>query len=225
MAIKFDPKIIQAVHNKVLIEVHIKNHKVSFGEGIEVGFSAEFEPWKHLDTFVTVVSTPKTLSYTNSIDCLLWETSMDLKVGDKAIVDYVPLYDLLKQDSCYEIVDDKVYCFLRYDAFICAKRGDEYIPVNGYVLGKPLTEEKRSIFDFDVKFSKRLNEVVAIGTPVTQFLDNDGVSDVQDIEVGDIVITEEHCNRWLEVYSHKTLHNDELYVFQKRHIGGKVIKK
>ena len=38
---------------------------------------------------------------------------MDLKVGDKAIVDYVPLYDLLSQDSSYEIVDDKVYCFLR----------------------------------------------------------------------------------------------------------------
>ena len=57
MAIKFDPKIIQAVHNKVLIEVHIKNQKVSFGEGIEVALSAEDEPRKHLDTFATVVST------------------------------------------------------------------------------------------------------------------------------------------------------------------------
>lgn len=112
------------------------------GKHVKLHIDTFFEQIDYARRIVEVLKVPNQLLMKgvngcphNSLMALEWHTTMDLLPGDVAWVD--PLAVVNNNDTldthCYKY-NNELYFAIRYDKFICAKRGSERIMLNGYVL-------------------------------------------------------------------------------------------
>ena len=131
------------------------------GEHNEMKFYIDFrfDPTKHAPTVGEVVRVPEKLYYSRSnSNSTEWLTDMELREGDTVLYSYLSASIALGMEQntyghTYEdkrIVtvegDDNIYILVKYDKIYVAKRNEDVIPVNGYMLIEPL--ERKSIDTF-----------------------------------------------------------------------------
>lgn len=109
-------------------------------------------------------------------------------------------FGLMESFSCPVIkVGTDIYYLVKFSEIILVKRGEEIIPLNGYVLVEEYNETAKSkiiIVDFSKKQNKKRGIVRYIGVPNTRYR-HDEAQDAENISVGDIVNF--RMNLWTEV--------------------------
>ena len=192
------------------------------GEKAKIHIDTFFEHIEYARRIVRIISVPTWLMIKGtegitetSYKALDWHTEMELKTGDLAWVDPIAVVnnnDTL-DTNCYEC-DGELYFAIRYDKFIVAKRGDQTIMLNGYIL--ILKVEK---FDDEFSLYPKISHCVVthIGAP-NKFYNNSIYSDMIEVNVGDHINNPRHFFP-LEGCLHREFEDGKaFYMIQRRHI-------
>ena len=147
-----DLKTIKLVSNKVLVKPVLKTSMYKLkNTNITLQIDTDYDPHVHAERVVEVVRVPKKLEFSSTFiskNVLPWETKMELQPGDKAWVrplsvigsEFTELIKITTRE------DKQVYFLLSYEDFFVAKRGEEVICLNGYVLIQPNKEDLQKKF-------------------------------------------------------------------------------
>lgn len=113
---------------------------------------------------------------------MMWETDMELKVGDE-----VWFHPLIAK-NCDEVeVDGTVYKIIPFEDCFIARRGDEVICLNGNVLLEPVMLPKISELDVLDKDIDKTRGIVAFnGSDVKRYM-SVGQADMPNLQKGDLV--------------------------------------
>jgi len=114
------------ISNYVLVGNPTKTDTLKSGLYIDT----TYKPEHHVEIINEVIAVPDRLSFKE------WETEMELKVGDQVWVNYL---SIMKGERV--MVGDKTYILVPYEKIILAKRGDDIVMLNGYVLIEPVLED------------------------------------------------------------------------------------
>jgi co-chaperonin GroES (HSP10) len=118
----------------VLIEAGPENDhiKMEVMDGtIELSIDTSYEPYKHAVTWGTVMAVNKEIEDET--------TTMELEAGDKLFFHYLCIPNAVR-DNTWVLIKGKPYFLIQYDMCYCALRGEEIVPVNGWVLVSPIDE-------------------------------------------------------------------------------------
>ena len=177
---------------------------------------------QNVERIFDVVKLPSALDE----DKMFWDTRIDLKIGDRVIVDY---FDSL--NSKVVITDDgQEYRLILYYGIITAIRKEKIIPVNGYVLFTPIYATLKTPLHLTSKTLKtidyRFGKIEHTSYP--NYFYNKGERQNLDkninINKGDVVIFLNEFRKFapvLEDKIYRTL-DKEYYYCHRYKIGGKV---
>jgi co-chaperonin GroES (HSP10) len=101
------------------------------------------------------------------------------------------LGDKTLDDSIIE-VDDKLYLIIPSVALFAARRGEDWIPLNGYVIASPIKEETEEVSQAGIITKKEPSNVArarVVSVPKSKPVFRDEAFKVTEVKVGDIVIT------------------------------------
>lgn len=209
-------------HNRVLMEMDPDANEKTVGGIITI---KEMDYAGHAVRWGTVKKLPKRL-YCQLKDptSMPWECDIDVLPGDKVLMTY--------QDSNYGYPfwhGDKYHKLISYDGIILAKRENEIIMCNGYLLFEKVYETLRAGSYEKIVEDKRWGIVVASGKPNRRRKDYDMkrksetlVMDSQvDLVPGDKVFIEDPTRVFdLEDFSHASFDNRKIYkVASRRRLG------
>lgn len=182
--------------NRVLVKASKKNDEVKLSDGGKLYVDTEYEPEKHATTSGTVVKLPIGLSYdeqpgsSNSLD---FDTEMELEEGDKIFFHYLASLKAVEGNDYYEDEEGNTYFGISYDSIFMAQRGDEVIPVNGYIIAEPVYEKSVNT-SIELPESKEKEEnvnkakVKYIGKPNKGYRMRDYTDEMEEeLEPGDII--------------------------------------
>ena len=164
-------------YNNVLVKMDRDNDELLLSNGDKLKLVTAWEPYMHAVTSGIVLAVPEKLIFDPiNHNTLMFKVPMELQVGDRVIFDYKAEAQVKKE---YEPIEGGYP--IRYDAIHLAIRGEEIIPVNGYVIleacestedeqikniikaGLDLTQEIMSTK------SKQFGIVRYLGSPVLQY--------------------------------------------------------
>ena len=166
----------------------------------------------------------------NSMD---WETDMELQVGDTV------WYSLMEAKNSVQLVCDGVVyksvpyqdCYVAKRRWVTEKIGDinistvqnKVIPLNGYVLCKPVNLPKLSHLDAisEGQIDKSRGIIAFIGKPVKTYL-RDSYSHIDDLCVGDGVLFDNKAAVfYLERFKHTAIfdNGNQYWCVQRRRIS------
>jgi len=206
------------INNWVIIEPNRGADEVIINKGTDeeqkfyVDFA--FNPNKHVPVVGTAVKVPERLKYCNNkkkagfFDSLQWKTEMELREGDTVFYNYLAgstalgleqnNYGQNYTDKRVITVegDDSIYIMVKYDRIYVAKRNDDVIPLNGFMLIEPM--EKKYVDTFlhipeMVKTTNAKSSTYGIvrhkGSRLSEYHDRPMYKDPSDreLQVGDLV--------------------------------------
>ena len=223
----YDLKKIRPGTNRVLINLVPMNDKVKLTDGTILELDTTFEPSDHVSVCGSVIAVPEKLLFNKKDpDTMFWKTEMELRVGDTVYFDYhvammalgrAADHSVQYASETYFVQDGQTYIFIPYQDIFCVVRETdgkkEVIPVNGYVLVKPVLKEYEELDGIEkvfVPYHLRLAQVQNTGVVLfkgkgnTDFL-SDKVCDVDGFEVGDTIVYKQNKIRKLEYDLHATL--------------------
>ncbi len=182
MAMNMDE--FQLMYNYVIVEYDpTQNHKTHSGiyapiSSIKHDVAADYVP-----RVGKIFKLPKSL-YFNKKDMaysMRWKTDIELQEGDTVWMNHMTVQD-------YQFhFKGKEYKLIKYEDIVCAKRGDQVIMINGYVLCKPTIEKKKALLYEKETTVVQQAEVEYLGKPISEYQDPRR-HDPEGIEVGDIVV-------------------------------------
>lgn len=165
---------------------------------------------QHAPVFCEVIKVPKRLDPKR----MEWETDMELQVGDKVVASYMSISNALALE--HESVDDDmivcgkdIYCYIEYEYLYVAKRGDEIIPLNGYVLCEPVTKnvnELDGLIRIDKEdMSEHFARVKYVGSELRSYKSPD-LKEFSDskapVKEGDLIAFDRACDIPIEFGMH-----------------------
>lgn len=216
-----DLKLIDT-NNTLLVELISDTSKY---EGSNLEVVKDWSAGEHAERVFKVVKKPQTVFFDPRYpNCNSSATDMEVNVGDTIFINLTESLNTLIFSF-----KGKRYHTIKYDSIVCALRGDEIIPVNGYVLITPIKETRKALSHEVEYIVPNEGEVAHIGSrnkdykrnyrgrtlkrmpSEKQFHDCDD----SDLEVGDVVnlesqlaVTglEQGASVWpLEASSHRVL--------------------
>lgn len=158
------------IMNHVLIKPDRRNDEVLVGtdDKFKLYLDTTWADGEHVCVKGTVMAVPDQLVYMRGLTPLMeWQTTMELQVGDKVWYDFVAGKNAFGNDRhtdlrCFEVGDD-IYIAIKYCDCFVAKRGDQTIMLNGYVLAEPIEDEiKTTILLPDFLKKKRSNKFARV---------------------------------------------------------------
>lgn len=192
----------------------------SYNEDAENGMeiSDAFNPAYHWSVHGTVLAIPDNLSfnkyrikdlkkgairvYDHKLDLVRrlyhksteYDTKMEVKVGDRVVFNYMSQLTALEEGALVDVGREMKACLMRYDALYMAKRGNEDIMLNGFILVEPvnLSEDELSQKGVGLKIALRDNTkegygiVRRMGTPNRSYLSGK-YSDGINLHIGQLV--------------------------------------
>jgi len=227
--------LFKAPRNKVIILISDLNDSITLSNGTKLFIDTAFEPAEHTPVVGTVVGVSKL--YYNEKDknnSMEWETTMDLRIGDKVFMEYFAVHQCLgkrfDKNAAYEDpkwfeIDGKLYISINYQDIYFAVRDDKIIMLNGYCIVKPIYVErlKSSVIEIPDsikdKKSNKFCEIILPGKPVKQYLDKK-YRDFRGLSAGSIAMFMRWAVQRVEVKLHKTniVKWDDYHVLQRRWI-------
>lgn len=220
--------------------------------GLKLYIDTQSLPELHINCWGKVAKNPMGLYYKNMTQGTLnWDTECETEIGDHVLYDFVAaaqalgkLYDKNFEcdDTKYLFCEDELYIVLRYDSLFLAKRNDEMIMLNGYVLVTPVEEEIKSSLvlipeHIKKKQSLKYGIVAAKGSMINEYatitphdpIETDYCFTIQikegkecrikhtDIEIGDMICFERLNDITIEYDVHKKL-DKNYFRMQRRDI-------
>lgn len=222
-------KIDRIPKNYVLIEVPLERHEsVKMGNGEELYLDSTYEPEKHARNYGTVLKVPDRLKYSGVKGdeySLEYDADMDLEVGDIAYFHYLESAKAVKRGQVFE-VDGKRAVMIRYDRIFFARRGDELVMANGWILVEPIYEDEIKsdiiiIPDTAKGKPKTLEGIVRhVGSGIREYIfGKENGADTNEVSVGDHIAFTKYSNIPIEYGLHETLDKTYFRVQQKDILG------
>jgi co-chaperonin GroES (HSP10) len=135
-----------------------------------------------------IIALPKKLKFLNKPKGfgIEWTTTIEAKVGD------IAFWGIMEGANCPVLsVGDANYYLVNYGEIRLLKRGEEIIPVNGFVLLEEVIKEQEGIFIAPESFKKtdkRRGIVRYLGKRNLRYYPDEHQRDPVDIKVGDEVL-------------------------------------
>lgn len=175
---------MQLMYNYVIIEFDpLQNEKTPGGiyapkKTIDHDVAVE-----HVPRIGKVVKLPKALFYDkkNHATSMRWKTSVELEVGDQVWINHSTAHDFRFKWK------EKHYKIILYEDVVLAKRGEEVIMVNGYILCKPHVVKERALVFERTSIDISQAEIVYIGKPNIEYQDPRR-KDPSSLKGGDIIV-------------------------------------
>jgi co-chaperonin GroES (HSP10) len=183
--------------------------------GIKLYLETSYSPEIWINVWGKVIKNPLSLFYhfphENSLG---WKTDIETKEGDYVLYNFVSaaqalgkLYNPLHEsdDSRWFFCEEELYLFLRYDDIFLAKREDEIVMMNGFIMVEALDEEevKSSIIKIPDHIRKKRSmlygKVTNIGSRINEYYGYENYGDTFDVKKGDVICFEKFFNIELEV--------------------------
>ena len=232
------------IMNHVLIKPDRRNDEVLIGtdDKFKLYLDTSWADGEHVCVTGTVVAVPDTLHHIRSeIPLMDWQTTMELAVGDKVWYDFVAGKNAFGNDRHTDLrffeVGDDVYIAIQYSECFVARRGDQTIMLNGYILAEPIEEELKTTIelpDFLKKSrSAKFAKVVFVGSCNKSYLTLDrglrkGVwinGDTDEISVGDVVAFSPFTDIELEYELHAKFDGKKTFLRIQRKYVNAIIKE
>lgn len=207
--------------NNVLVKLPSAYSKMLHNE-VKIGsfdVNTSYELAMHTPRYGELVCNPERLYF--GIGGMSWETSIQTQVGDTVWFNYLICLMALgrlanpvskSDEENYVICGDDIYVILPYEGLVVAKRGEQVICLNGYVMGIQIKEEQSDILKMDkVKTGKV--KLTHVGVPIENYLEGEFVPSA-DVQVGDVVMVRGYGGKILA----EKLENGMVNVFDKREI-------
>lgn len=215
-------------NNYVLVKPH--NNFTDSNVGLRI--DKTFNPHLHAARTGVVVAVPQKLIYRHNLgpDSMPWDTDMELKVGDEVTYHYLAAMTAEENTHTrYLTVGDEMYYFIKYDRIYTAKRGDNIIMLNGFILVEPVRDlalnKFKSVLDIPLRQDKYFGVVRYVGSKVRDYnkiYKKFHGPDRDNIQPGDVVVMDEVCDIPLEYDLHATLDEGKVYYrVQRRYIKAK----
>ena len=177
-------------NNHILVRVK-SNEGRTTKAGVIVGFNADIQyaegSGSHMadmaEVHGTVIKVPDKLYYAKDDPySMSWKTTMKLREGDEVWFNFIAS----SHSSGFD-VDGEMYLFIPYADCFVAKRGDEVIPLNGYVLLEEMKKEAVSeVIVMADETDMQRGKVRFVGEPNEEYR-VDSFSDDIEIQEGDVV--------------------------------------
>lgn len=191
--------------------------------GLLIPFVQGFQQY-HQPVVHEVVEVPKgKLPYKskNTLINMRWKTTCELQKGDHVLINYFEVQHCMRQDGFF---------FPRYQDMYLAKRGDEVIMLNGYILmDEWKKEESKKVSDLWIpeapenKHKNKYAIIKYIGKPNEEY-DSNKVTDDIKVVVGDVVMLRKPVKqaRRTEDILHLKLFDKVYFLRQRKDIVGLV---
>ena len=109
-------------------------------QNITIDIDVSWDEDTHSRRVVEIIKTPRKLIYSENVNSKVstsWETTLEIKPGDIVWVKSLAVIGNEHTDLIEINCEGEIYYVLRYEEFVVAKRGDEIICLNGYILVEP----------------------------------------------------------------------------------------
>jgi len=209
----------RVLNNRVLVKTHQKVTAERTKSGIIMIAPSEtdWRPAEHTNRISEVVLAPERLFYSEGVkdfDSMPWDTDMELQKGD------IVWHDFLAAHNCPVAVcdgqPDEEYKLLHYSDVYLVKRGEELIPINGYVLCEEVWEQPPLM---PREVNKKLGKVSLLGKPNRAYR-RSKQTDEAEVKVGDTIIKRrKDVHILLEAEDHRVL-DRPYFRIQRRDIYG-----
>lgn len=201
------------VNNYVLIRPDTDHYEyITLESGLKWWLDTSFEKEKHSCTSGTILNLPETLRYPKGYD-----PTIEALVDDEVIFNYNDMPNAKKDGSLRE-----EGLFLKYDFLYAVKRGEEVIPLNGWIIVEPCIDRIESTLIFipeevTAKLSEVRGKIRYAGLPI-----EDGID--YDLNVGDEIIFASHSSLPLQYEMHQIIDpGKQLYRMRYEDVLAKVI--
>ena len=210
----------RVLNNRVLVKTRQRVTEERTASGIYkiAPSEVDWRPAEHTNRISEVVLVPDRLFYSEAPkdwDSMPWDTDMELQKGD------IVWHDFLAAHNCpvatTDLQPDEEYKLLSYQDIYLAKRGEELICLNGYVLCEEVWEESLLI---ERSVNKKLGKVALLGNPNRSYRQSKQSDEGVDIKVGDVIIKRrKDIHILLESEDHRVL-DKPYFRIQRRDIYG-----
>ena len=220
---EFDSGEVPYISNHVLVEMVFSSDGVKTKSGIIVGFNKDVNYAEGSDAhdanlqevWGVVARAPEKLYYNeDDPDSMEWECDMELEVGDKVwggIIEFANAQEILCEDKLYKLIP--------YADLYVAKRGEQVIPLNGYILCQTVKCRKMSDLDYfsEMYVDQTRCIVKYVGKPNKRYK-SDNMVDFADLRPEDeIVLVPRTPFQFLERKTYMSAFNgDNLYIVLPR---------
>lgn len=229
----------RTLNNYCLIKLDSENDSIKLKNGTELFIDTTFEPEKHVTVTGIIWGLPSHLLYSGEANKNMpWECPMEAKIGDGVIVYYLSLINALKPQNQRYILEGKDrFVFIEYQYIYAVVRGEQILPVNGYVLIQPIedpaiTEEKSRMKKIGMELvitERRLSNNVTYGIvryagiPNRRYVDENNSDEGVDISVGDTIVMRKTADIPLQYSLHQKVNEGKpLLRVQRRSILAKM---
>lgn len=183
---------VKTLYNYVVIEFDPKLHETT-NSGIYTPALTQVDTAAlHVIRTGTVIKVPKKLYYSKEDTqySMRWKTEIEIEVGDHVWLSPDTVNDYIFREN------GKYFRVIKYEDIIAAKRGNQIIIVNGYILLEPVHEETKVLNYKNSIQVKNLGKVKYIGSKNKEYCIPEYVlfeetvfrSDPDGIDVGDVVM-------------------------------------
>ncbi len=238
---------IQPRNNHVLIKLSRKSDEVILKGGSKLYIDNTYEEEKHTPVTGTVIAHPGRLYYSNKTGnshSMPWLTDIEIQIDDYVIFYYMAAINCMGtldapagNGKYFKDPDGGEYILITYDNIFVVRRGQEIIPVNGYLILEPIEDEdfKREVERFKKvgiglpqgytrAFSKE-GIVRFLGTPLREYRDRDKHGNLRftdegiDIKHGMKIFVQKAADLPLEYEYHASLMERKKFLrVHRRHI-------
>lgn len=216
---------MKLVPNRVLIKPTLSQNHLSIA-GMSLQVDKRFANEKHACVTGTIVNFSPYLFH----EKMPWHTQLEIAVGDFCIYSYEsamyaidPLHGRIFEDEKGEI-----YYLIDYEDIFTVRRGEQIIPVNGYILVSPVSETLQTNFSIPshlassestrygiVEYVGTRNECYYAGTKKR----TDTYDFKEEVKKGDMVVFSQWSDLPLEFGVHRSLEeNKSFFRMQRRDI-------
>lgn len=207
VVIEYDPKQNEKTPSGIFAPVDILQHEIAAEHIPRVGIVRKLPRCLHFDA-------------KRKQNSMRWKTTLEIEIGDKVWMNHLTVNDdQFKWNG-------KQYKLVNYEDIVCAKRGEEIVMVNGYMLLKPHYTKKK-VLNFEREVLDKTRATVAyLGKPNKKYQFSK-FYDSEDIYVGDVVVFNNRQSkklRWLESSLFKWLDGNEYLIAQRYMVDAVLIQ-
>lgn len=129
---------IRPINSKILVRIDRNNDEILLEDGNKLFLETKFHKERNAPVTGEVIAVPEFLNCRKDMD---WETEMELEVGMRVWWQYLDtIYALETVGHSYKDENGHTYLLIPYASVVCAKKGDNVLCVNGFMLCEPVTE-------------------------------------------------------------------------------------
>lgn len=223
------------IPNRVIVKLTRKEDELDLGSGKKIFIDPSFAREFHAPTVGIVANFSETLDHSK----MPWRTHCEIKKGDYIVFSFEASVNALQDDTSRLYIDEKqdLYIIIDYEDAFLVKRGSKIIPINGYVLCKPLPANEYNSIGIvlpDIvrrKRSDKFASVAYIGTRCEEYYTASGEvrPDLYDPmyigSVGDKVLIDKNSDLPIEAEIHQSVLGRKETLYRVRRCYIKAIVK